>query len=414
MKFKELIADQFTTFDESGNISHPKDDHKHIPGIFLFITLIFLLSCCISDYDLMGGKDTAGILVVEGILLENGTTIKLSRTVKLEEDLPVAAIDIYNASVQVIDEEDQVIARATSDLALPGTYVITEPISFAPGMKYALDIRIDAKHYRSEYVSPVQTPEIEELTWKLNDDNSLNIMVSTYDPADEIRYYRWSFEENWEIRASFFGSFIFNSITGELIEQQFDGPINHYYCWDSDYSKSFLLGSADKFVNTVIKNHIIHTFQSGNSRFSYLYSILVKQYGLDKEAYDYFEHLQRNVDESGSLFAPQPSEKAGNIRCLSDPAEPVIGYITASKETTSRLYIPFAELHLEYLEDKYFCDFEKIFSEQDLYMAEWEGLGIRNVLYPGPVYVCVPIKCVDCTLRRGFKDKPSFWPNQHQ
>jgi len=30
------------------------------------------------------------------------------------------------------------------------------------------------------------------------------------------------------------------------------------------------------------------------------------------------------------------------------------------------------------------------------------------------VFVCAPIRCVDCTLRGGTKNKPGFWPNDHQ
>ena len=385
----------------------------HIFGNILNVILICLLSGCISDYELVGGKDTAGILVVEGIILENGTTIKLSRTVKLDAKLPANAVVVNNATVQVIDEKNQVIARATPQAKPAGTYAITDPISFAPGMKYALDILIGNDHYRSDFISPIQTPEIDEVSWRLNKDNSVDIMVSTHDPASNVSYYRWAFEEDWEIRSRAFAFVYYDNLTGNLIEQSMNGP-NHYYCWASDHSKSFVLGSSDKFMETAIKNHTIHTFQSGNSRYSYLYSILVKQYGLNKEAYDYFEHLQRNVDESGSLFAPQPSEKAGNIHCLTNPAEPVIGYIAASKETTSRLYIPFAELHLELLEDAYFCDNEKIFSKQDLYLSFLEGLGIKQEIWPGPAYVCIRIQCVDCTRRGGSKVKPAFWPNDHQ
>jgi len=391
----------------------------HIFGNILNIILICLLSGCISDYELVGGKDTAGILVVEGIILENGTTIKLSRTVKLDAKLPANAVVVKDATVQVIDEKNQVIARATPQAKPAGTYAITDPISFAPGMKYALDILIGNDHYRSDFVSPIQTPEIDEVSWRLNKNNSVDIMVSTHDPANNVSYYRWTFYEDWEIRSRAFGAFYYNDITKELTQQSFIGP-NRYYCWASDHSKSFVLGSSDKFMEAIIKNHTIHTFQSGNSRYSYLYSILVKQYGLNKEAYDYFEHLQRNVDESGSLFAPQPSEKAGNIHCLTNPAEPVIGYIIASKETTYRLYIPFAELHLDLLEDGYFCEYEEPFLEEELYLAYLQELGIRNVVLFGsgataiPVYICVPIKCVDCTRRGGSKVKPAFWPNDHQ
>jgi len=384
---------------------------KYVFRNLLNIILICFLSNCISDYVAVGVKDTEGILVVEGIILEEGTTIKLSRSVKLDDRLPGQLSDVLFAHIEVIDENNNVIATAASNMTTPGTYMITDKITFTPGMKYALDIQIDNKHYRSDFVAPVHTPDIDELSWKSNEDNSIDILVSTHDPVNETLYYRWAFEEDWEIRSKEFGAYIYNPFTGEITPQSQWGPNNKYYCWASDYSKSFLLGSSGKFMNAVIKDHKIHNFKPGSTRFSYLYSILVKQYGLNKEAYDYFENLQRNVDESGSLFAPQPSEKSGNIQCLSNPDEPVIGYVVFTKEIVNRLYIEFA---FPTLEDEFSCGEERECSVYELYDAYLEGWGIRNAEWPGPSYICVPIRCVDCTLRGGTKNKPDFWPNDHQ
>jgi len=185
-----------------------------------------------------------------------------------------------------------------------------------------------------------------------------------------------------------------------------------------------IISSSAKLTHNVIKNHKIHSFQPNNSRYSYLYSILVKQYKIDREAYSYFDVLQRAVDEAGSIFAPQPVDKAGNIQCLTNPDETVIGYISVSKETTCRMFIPMAELELNRFQDFAFD-----------WNCTWEiigrfhyGIGVRpeprNAYYDwrrgyydgdGPgYYVFAPLYCVDCTFRGGTKTKPDFWPNDHQ
>ena len=386
-------------------------NHTHL---FIYATLlIYLLSSCITDYEAVGVEDRSGILVVEGAIAEEGTKINLSRTVAINE--PFSQIDledITNASIQIIDESHNIIA--VTEESYPGTYIVKENFSFVPGMKYALDIQLNNKHYQSEFVTPTSTPEIDEVSWIVNDDHSIDIFVSTHAPDNETLYCLWDFEENWELRAYYQSLYRYDPITDKVIPQRLDGD-NRYYCWASNYSKSLLLASTEKYKEATIKNHKIHTLKPGDSRYSYLYSISVNQYSLSKEASFYFTNLQRNIEEGGSLFAPQPSEITGNIRCLSDTDENVIGYIFAAKPSTFRTYIPMAELGLSYLEDRPFCSEE--FYEHPKEAYYW-GYGIYDEINAASeTFFYTFTKCVDCTLR-GFgnptKTKPDYWPNEHK
>ena len=369
--------------------------------------IMFLPVSCISAFEPGGLKNMAGMLVVEGVILEEGTTITLSRTVKInEKDMTESYLfeDINNAIIHIIDEQHNIVAVATQAYNL-GPYIVSGRFSFTQGMKYALEIRIDEKLYRSAFVSPVLTPEIDEVTWQINDDNNIDIFVSTHDPENKTNYYRWDFEEDWEIMSPLFWALRYDPDTHVLIPQSLSGD-NRYYCWASDHSKSLLIASTVKYTDAVIKNHKIHSFEQGTPRFSYLYSILVKQYGLDKEAYLYFENLQRNLDEGSSIFAPQPSEKAGNIQCVSNPEETVIGNIFAAKATSYRLYIPMNQLGLSRFEDQHICMWDD--SNPPSYETAYSwGLGLYGEGY-------ARLACLDCTRRGGTKNKPDFWPNDHQ
>ena len=384
-----------------------------------YTVLLSFFAGCVSIYEPVGVEDRAGILVVEGMIMETGATVQLSRTVQTGEKVSALAFrDVNNATIHIIDGENQIIAAADQQIIdgtpTPGFYVVNDSFSFAPGMKYALDIQLGGKHYRSAYISPVHTPAIDEVSWQLNDDHSMDILVSTHDPENKIKYYRWSFEEDWEIRAKILTYYRYDPETDEVIRQDVNID-NRYYCWDSDHSKSLLLASSVKYTEAAIRNHKIHSFQPGDSRYSYLYSIFVRQYGLEEEAYLYFDNLQRNMDESSSIFSPQPSEITGNIQCLSDPDEIVIGFITASEVTTYRLYIPMAELQFTNLEDQYNC---APLTDDDL--AGIKGgpphayfYMLLGVISLNP-YDYRPLGCLDCTFRGGIKTKPDFWPNDHQ
>ena len=381
--------------------------------------ILYLLSSCIVPFEPQGIKETGAILVVEGMILEKGTMIKLTRTVSMYTDASDSArIDwVYGAHVHVIDDRNNVVAIAEPQIkdGTPGiVYAVPGEIVFIPGTKYALAIQVGEKHYQSAFVSPVRTPEIDEISWRKNTNGSMDIMVSTHDQENNTEYYCWAFEEDWEYRSLQYGELRYEPATGEIIEQSLFSPINRYYCWGSDKSKSIILGTTDKLTETTKKNQIIHNFKTNNTRFSYLYSILVKQYGIDSEAYTYLDNLRKNIELSGSLFAPLLSEVRGNITCLSNPDEPVIGYIAAANEVSARIFI---DMDLIGGEDLYDCGYKgssqrttyKIFELGDAYAA---GLGIHY--YDLGIYYCSPIRCVDCTWRGGTKNKPDFWPNDHQ
>jgi len=401
---------------------------KHFKYFGLLSVLAILsLAGCISEYHQVGVSDTAGILVVDGLIVENGqTAIQLSRTIKVDDQFKTEAVYVQNAQIRLIDESNNTIAVADQQITdgepVPGMYVINDEISFNAGMKYALDIRIGNSHYQSDFVSPVHTPEIDEVTWSINEDNSMNIMVSTHDPSNRTKYFFWRFEEIWEYTAALSANVRYDPVTRTVIPQSLTGD-NRYYCWHYDHSKSMLYSSSDRFSEAMVKDLKIHHIPANDPRFCYLYSILVKQYGIDKEAYDYFENLQRNVDKNGSLFAPQPAEKEGNIQCLSNPDEPVIGYIAIANEVTYRLFIDMEKLNLfrhenncstapnaEGVEPGEIVPSREYF---DMPAAHAAGLGIYQVLSPSR-YRCFMIKCVDCTVSGGTKNKPDFWPNEHQ
>jgi hypothetical protein len=256
------------------------------------------------------------------------------------------------------------------------------------------------------------TPEIDEVTWNQNPDRSMDIMVSTHDPENNIEFYYWAFEEDWEYRSLEYGTHRWERSTGEIIEQSLFTANNRYYCWDSDKSKSILVGTSDRLSDATIKNKVIHNFKANNTRFSYLYSILVKQYALDKEAYTYFDNIKKNIELSGSIFAPMFSEVKGNITCLSNPEDRVIGYVFATKEVTSRIFIDMEKIDGE---DKHNCfllgSTVTSFRPSEIPNAYGAGLGILD--YINGFFHCIRIACVDCTYRGGAKNKPDFWPNDH-
>lgn len=169
-----------------------------------------------------------------------------------------------------------------------------------------------------------------------------------------------------------------------------------------------LLGSSDKLTENVISNKKIITMPPSDHRLSIMYHVEVEQYALHKEAYDYYFNLQKNIEESGSLFAPIPSEMRGNIRCVTRPETPVIGFVEVATATRIKQFMP---------------------DIKDLYESALASCGseiVRGIEYatdPSYGYISynpmdqssnsfAPKRCLDCR-RYGTKVKPSWWPTKH-
>jgi hypothetical protein len=181
-----------------------------------------------------------------------------------------------------------------------------------------------------------------------------------------------------------------------------------------------LLNSSAKLTKDVIVGNQITFISSTSEKIELRYSILVKQYALTSDAYNYYQQLKKNTEQIGSVFDTQPSELTGNVHCVSDPSEPVIGYITAGRQSQARIYIDNRNLPAWQVVDSYsscivdtalFCAGRGC----DNQVAEEIYTGYQIPLYaigrPGspPIgYAAGSPACVDCTLR-GTNTPPAFW-----
>jgi hypothetical protein len=140
------------------------------------------------------------------------------------------------------------------------------------------------------------------------------------------------------------------------------------------------------------------------------YSILIKQYALDRKAYDFYKMMKTNTESIGSVFDPLPSNLTGNITCVSNPSEIVIGYVAAASVDEKRIFISRNEIPSTFGNG---CEITYVVNHPD---------SLRHYLGPGRIwpyqtdgsfpailgYYATYPRCLDCTLR-GSNVKPSFW-----
>ena len=183
---------------------------------------------------------------------------------------------------------------------------------------------------------------------------------------------------------------------------------NWYYCWGKDSSKVISLGSSDRLTQNVIANKSIASYHPSDPRFSMLYHAEVEQYALHREAYDYYFNLQKNIEESGSLFAPIPSEMKGNIRCVTDPEVPVIGFVEVA--TVTRLKRFFPEIGKVYEAEVTGCASTIVQGSEYDNNPDYGYVSYNPMNAASNTYALK--RCMDCG-RFGSKQKPSWWPTSH-
>jgi hypothetical protein len=97
-----------------------------------------------------------------------------------------------------------------------------------PASKYRLRIRTtDSKEYLSAFVSLIQTPAIDSITWAPID-NGVQIYVNTHDPANKTWFYRWDFQETWEYHSAFSTSLIYRN---DVMQSRTPEETKIYTCW---------------------------------------------------------------------------------------------------------------------------------------------------------------------------------------
>ncbi len=373
---------------------------KRVPA--LVGLLLAVLWGCVDPYRPPAISAPNTYLVVDGFLNGAGpSTIRLSRTQNLSDNKRVT-----------VETKAVVQAEAQTGGSFPftdkgdGTY--TRPTAdFRFGQKYRLRIKTNGgREYLSDYVTVLKTPAVDSLSWQAQGDG-VQFHVSTHDPANNTRYYRWEFEETWEYYVNFFSRIEYQN--GKFDVRQED--ISH--CWRTEKSTSIWLGSSSRLSQDVIsKAQLLKVSPSTSDRLRIRYSLLVKQYALTAESYEFWQNLKKNTESLGSLFDPQPFQAMGNIHSVADPNEPVIGYLSGYSVEEKRIFIARTQLPDWRVPTLYeSCEPDTIPVKDAVTEVERGLVPIDEILnMRGQVvgYSMSSEYCVDCRTR-GSNVRPSYW-----
>jgi hypothetical protein len=387
-----------------------------------------LFYACKEKYTPVVNDINPNYLVVEGLINigADSTIFTLNRTFKLDNKAIVAAEKA--AIVQV--ESDAGTTYVLPELVKSGNYG-RPSLNLDQTKKHRLRIRTkDGKEYLSSFVEGKISPPVDKVTHDFRR-NQFNLYASTHDDTGKSRYYKYHFTETWEYTAPMWSYY---KIENHQILPRLFPQDDIFHCWKTANSTNIVLGNSTNNGEDRIEELLVNSLAPTSFKILRGYSILVKQTVLTKEGFDFWQAMQKNTEQVGSIFDSQPSQLFGNIKSTTNPDEVVIGFVSAGTVTENRLTLSTYAMVPEWRQDPEFnyreiCDplgtgapfrtflFTTPLGRADIsrYLLEPDKPGYLILDYWPPVgepmgwATTSEFKCADCRLQGGINVRPPYW-----
>ncbi len=384
-------------------------------------SLFLLFNQCVEPFTpSLDEGDTRMLLVVEGVITDQRGpfSVRLTSSVPVYDKWNVLPdyMPVEGAEVRIIDDSGNLYMLFETK---SGWYETEEKdLEGIPGHTYILTINTtDGKQYESSPELMREVPHIdsvyhhefrrtyydEETSYE---ENWLNILVDTRAAGDEIAYFKWELTETWEFEMPTYIEVAHGTeddspnATMENVEVA-DEKI---HCWVSESSDLILIKStADNTLNKITGFILQSTGGPSDDRLNLKYSILVKQYMMSREMYDFFRKIRGSNEETGGIYEKTPTQITGNIQCCNGD-EQALGYFMASAVKTKRFFISPDEHEVENGTAYGDCGWTTYQNSRDRQVYFVYGT-INN----GNTVVKTTIEyCTDCRVR-GTHVKPDYW-----
>ncbi|MDP3398249.1 MAG: DUF4249 domain-containing protein [Bacteroidales bacterium] len=376
-------------------------------GIVLTISLI-VAKGCITPFEPEEIKAIDNMIVIEGNILQNDLTrVMVSRSLALNSE---NVIDYISKATVWVENQNGVKYMGYETKQGKKIEYQINTIGINPALKYKLCVNIGSKKYESDLVPVLTSPPIDSIGFTTNPSKkSVTFYVNTHDPENKTKYYKWNYKEDWEFKSEYMTLLEYDPNTKSVKDILWEK--NKYHCWNSGVSTSILIATTSNLNQDVVYQKEIASMGSSNLRINYLYSMELIQMAITKEAYNYWENIRKNSDKIGGIFAPQPSEIKGNLRCINNSEEKVLGYISAGIVSKKRIFAKAEDINIY---ESPSCQSILSSPENPIPMESLFATGLEIVYYSEPenTSLWVEKKCVDCRVF-GTKIKPWFWPNDH-
>lgn len=394
------------------------------------ISMVIYLGClcisaglmsCVEEIELKTENFESLIVIEANITNEmKPQEVHISRTFRFEEDEPVR---VSNASVLLrADGQEFVDFMETA----PGKYVSTFAFAAQADVEYSLEVQTqDGDQYLSETSTLNGTADIESITAEPSEDSfgnpGISVLVNSSSNSESGNYFKYDYAETYKIIAPFWRS---DDLFPEEDEDSCDFTIElreqeERICYNTISSIDIILANSLGLPQGQLNDFEVRFIDINNTIIAHRYSMLLKQYVIPKDAYNYFEK-RRELSSSDNLFSQtQPGFLEGNITAVEAPDEErVIGIFYVSSVTEKRFFFSWTDLFPNEEPPEIPCGVfapplfkmsggcllkESVVANTVRYWGQNQDQGMNE----GP-YDVVTRECGDCTAR-GSNIVPDFW-----
>jgi len=374
----------------------------------LLLVLLFLMGyACVSPY-VADIENEPELISIEASLIkgEEEQTVKVSITASLNTS---TFIPVRGCDVSLIDEFDN--AWNYRDLS-GGIYRMSIPDEeLIHGRHYKIRvITAEGNVYESDYEMLSPGIEVDSVYYDIEDKvdemtgepyTGIQFYLDVKAGEDESRYFRWRIDETYEYTS--FGpiSYFYLDDTHTPVVPEDEWAV--YRCWKGGEISGLFQSSTMNLSQNEKKRIHLNYVSALTERLRIKYSLQVKQYTLNEDAYNYFEQNRLATEEADGLYTRQPRQPITNMSNVDDEDERVLGYFWVSTQTSQRIFVPRIEEMLVLAED---C-------------AYWEYSDLEDGEGPFPIYLfddknngklyTSSRDCFDCTRRDGSNIIPDYW-----
>jgi hypothetical protein len=374
-------------------------------SIILLLCLVMCITGCIETFIPQLSGDSDHVIVISGEVTDQSgyqeVTISQASPVDAPEYIPVS-----NCELEISDDQGHTFSLYETE---PGKYKVWMDQEFLnPGTSYKLRIITpDGDEIVSAYDLMPECPVVDSVHYNLTKIpasipgefiQGLQFYIDLNGKETDSRYYRWNIEETWEHHSLYPKEYYYDGRIHQIIPPDYSRMI----CWSTARVPDFFTLSTKNLVNNSYKRLPLH-LEENTTRLYIGCSVLISQYAISDQSYEYWEQLRINSKEQGGLYERQPLPVQGNLQNMTHPGQKVLGFFGASSVKTRRVFVDGIHDLGIYYDD--IC--------APRFFERWY-LDITPDQYP--VYILVdPVMvleapCYDCTSLGGKLEKPEFWP----
>ena len=371
--------------------------------MYILLAVVGLSSACQEEIDLASREFKKHVYVEGGITNEQPPyTVEVYVSSPLDDP---HRIPYTNCHVTLHENTGRSESLTETE---PGVYRSSaEGIRGEIGNAYRIDIETpDGKHYQSEFTTMKQPVGIDSVYGELaskeqlnspNDIEGYQFYVSSRE-GDADTYLLWKLEETYEYTADYLYAGMMYQ--GQMYEPESKDAL--YRCWRTRKVPEVFAANTINLQSPKIQDKPLHFVSNQSKRLQELYSLLVRQYTIDRAAFNYWDDIGEQIEGGDFLNVRQPFQIQGNVYNAENEEEAVLGYFNVASVDQRRIFItPAMDIDLIKCHIKYNVLFLYRISFQNPVYFGYGPTG-RGVVSEG---------CIDCRLAGGELEKPEFWPD---